>query len=121
MDEQIIRHLKDLYGLNHEIPHMAFQFPRLPPGITHPFFKVFENPVKEKFVQNAHNLDKKLDEFQRMYQQHASGLMTMNSGIIPPGHPLYSEKNSINILKAENDNLAKQNIKLKKKLDKKDS
>ena len=121
MDEQVIRHLKDLYGLNHEIPHRAFQFPRLPPGIVHPMFKVFENPVKEKFVQNAHNLDNKLDGFQRMYQQHASGLMTMNSGIIPPGHPLYSEKNSIKILKAENDKLAKQNIELKKKIDKKDS
>jgi hypothetical protein len=46
--------------------------------------------------------------------------MTMNSsGIIPPGHPLYSEKNSIKILKAENDKLAKQNIELKKKLDQK--
>lgn len=118
MDDQIIRHLKDLYGLNHENPHHVFQFPRLPPGITHPMFKIFENPIKEKFIQNASNLDKKLDEFQRLYQQQASGLMTMSSGIIPPGHPLYSEKNSIKILKAENDKLAKQNIKLKKKLDK---
>ena len=31
-----MRHLQDLYGLNPNIPHMAFQFPRLPPGLTHP-------------------------------------------------------------------------------------
>ena len=121
MDEVVFRHLKDLYGLNHDIPHRAFQFPRLPPGITHPMFKVFENPIKEKFVQDASNLDKKLDGFQKLYQQHASGLMTMSSGIIPPGHPLYSGKNSMETLKAENGKLLKQNMELKKKLDKKES
>ncbi|MDH3610471.1 MAG: hypothetical protein OEM79_01770 [Nitrosopumilus sp.] len=122
MDEQVFRHLNDLYGLNHDIPHRAFQFPRLPPGITHPMFKIFDNPIKDKFISDASNLNKKLDGFQNAYQQHASGLMTMNStGLVPPGHPLYSEKNSIKILKVENDKLLKQNLELKKKLDKKES
>ncbi len=122
MDEHLSQHLKDLYDLNHNIPHRAFQFPRLPPGITHPMFKIFENPIKDKFVADAANLNKKLDGFQNLYQQHASGLMTMNStGLIPPGHPLYSEKNSLKILKLEKDKLLKQNIELKKKLDKKQS
>ena len=120
MDEHLFQHLKDLYGLNHDIPHRAFQFPRLPPGINHPMFKIFENPIKDKFVADAANLNKKLDGFQNSYQQYASGLMTMNStGIVPPGHPLYSEKNSLKILKVKNDKLLKQNIELKKKLDKK--
>ena len=122
MDDLVFRHLKNLYDLNHEIPHRAFQFPRLPPGISHPMLKISDNPMKDKFVQNASNLNKKLDGFQNFYQQHASGLMKMNSsGIIPPGHPLYSEKNSIKNLKVENDKLLKQNIELKKKLDKKES
>ena len=122
MDDLVLRQIKDLYDLNHDIPHRAFQFPRLPPGITPPMFKIFDNPMKDKFVQKASNLNKKLDGFQRLYQQHASGLMTMNSsGLIPPGHPLYSEKNSIKILKVENDKLLKQNIELKKKLEKKES
>ena len=121
MDELVFRHLKDLYGLNHDVPHRAFQFPRLPPGINHPMFKIFENPIKDKFVSDAANLNKKLDGFQNAYQQHASGLMTMNStGLIPPGHPLYSEKNSVKILKVENEKLLKQNLELKKKLDKKE-
>ncbi len=122
MDDQVFQQLKDLYDLNHNIPHRAFQFPRLPPGINPPMFKIFENPMKDKFVKNASNLNKKLDGFQKLYQQHVSGLMTMSSsGIIPPGHPLYSEKNTIKILKAENDKLAKQNIELKKKLTQKES
>ncbi len=122
MDDLVLRHLKDLYDLNHDIPHRVFQIPRLPPGTTHPTLKIFDNPMKDKFVQNASNLNKKLDGFQRLYQQHASGLMTMNSsGLIPPGHPLYSEKNSAKILKMENDKLLKQNIELKKKLEKKET
>jgi hypothetical protein len=117
MEDTVINHLRNLYELNPEIPHRAFQFPRLPPGLTHPMFKTFENPVKDKFVQNASSLNKKLDGFQKMYQQHVSGLMSMNSSsIIPPGHPMYSQKNSIETLKAENDKLFKQNMALKKKL-----
>ena len=121
MDEFVFRHLKDLYELNENIPHRAFQFPRLPPGIMHPMFKLFENPVKDRFIKNSRILERKLDGYQNLYQQHASGLMTMNSGIIPPGHPLHSEKNSIENLKAENDKLLKQNIELKKKLEQKNS
>ena len=53
-----------------------------------------------------------------MYRQYASGLFTMNfTGAIPPGHPLYSKQNSIDILKTENDKLLKENLELKKKLD----
>ena len=41
MDNLAIKHLQDLYGLNPNIPHVAFQFPRLPPGLTHPLFKIW--------------------------------------------------------------------------------
>ena len=114
----MLRHLRDLYGMNPDIPHRAFQFPRLPPGITHPMFKIHENPSKETFLQNASMLNKKLDGFQKLYQQHASGLLSMSSGVIPPSHPLYSEKNSIESLRAENDKLLKQNSELKRQLEK---
>ena len=119
MDEFVLRQLKDLYGLNYDIPHMAFQFPRLPPGIIHPMTKINENPLKEKFLQNASMINKKLDGFQKLYQQHVSGLITMNANrVIPPGHPMYSEKNSFEYLKVENDKLKKQNLQLKKQLEK---
>ena len=119
MDDFVLKHLRELYGLNPDATNRAFQFPRLPPGIMHPMFKIHNNPSKERFNQNASKLSKRLDGFQKLYQQHASGLFTMSSGVIPPGHPLYSEKNSVEYLKAENDKLLKQNIELKNKLDKK--
>lgn len=121
MDEQLFRHIQSLYDLNHDIPHRAFQFPRLPPGLIHPMSKTFENPIKAKFVQDSSNLSKKLDGFQNFYQQYASGLTMMNGKeLVPPGHPLYSEKNSIKILKKENERLEKQNMELKKKLESKE-
>jgi hypothetical protein len=42
----------------------------------------------------------------------------MSSAIIPPGHPLYNRQNSAETLKAENDKLLKENLNLKKKLEK---
>jgi len=117
VDNLAIKHLQDLYGLNPDIPHMAFQFPRLPPGITNPMFKIYENPMKAQFLKNAETINQKLRGFQQMYQQHAAGLLTMNSGIIPPGHPLYTRNNSIETLQNENDKLLKENLELKKKLD----
>ncbi|MDX1596728.1 MAG: hypothetical protein R3327_07290, partial [Nitrosopumilaceae archaeon] len=61
-----ISHLRDLYGLNPNIPHMAFQFPRLPPGVLHPMFKVFENPLKDKFAQDTQTMNSQLQGFQKM-------------------------------------------------------
>ncbi len=118
MDNLPIKHLEDLYGLNPNIPHLALQFPRLPPGLTHPMFKIFENPIKDQFSQEAANIIQKLQGFQHMYQQYASGLISMNSAIIPPGHPLYYRQNSVETLQATNDKLLKENLELKNKVEK---
>jgi len=121
VDSLAIKHMQDLYGLNPNIPHMAFQFPRLPPGISNPMFKIYENPMKEQFSEQADTINQKLQGFQHMYQQYASGLLTMNSTIIPPGHPLYSRQNSAKTLQTENNKLLKENLELKKQLEKKSS
>ena len=118
MEDLPIKQLKDIYGLNPNIPHLALQFPRLPPGLSNPLFKIFENPMKEKFAEENASINKKLQGFQQSYQRYASGLLTMNSGwVVPPGHPLFSRQNSVSTLKTENDKLLKENLELKKKLD----
>ena len=119
MDKLEFNHLQNIYGLNPNVPHMAFQFPRLPPGLSNSAFKVFENPMKEQFLKQTETINQKLQGFQHMYQQYAAGLLSMNSMIIPPGHPLYNKQNSISSLQTENDKLLKENLELKKKLDKK--
>ena len=118
LDNLDIKHLQDLYGLNPNLPHLALQFPRLPPGLSHPMFKVYESPLKEHFSHQTATINQKLRGFQQMYQQYAAGLLSMRSSIVPPGHPLYSKQNSVETLQAENDKLQKENIELKKKLEK---
>lgn len=118
MDNLVTNHLRDLYGLNPNIPHLAFQFPRLPPGLSNPMFKIQGNPMKEQFLENADTMAQKLQGFQHMYQQYAAGLLNMNSTVIPPGHPAYTRQNSIKTLQTENDKLLKENLELKKKLEK---
>ncbi|MHA7733907.1 hypothetical protein [Nitrosopumilus sp. S6] len=117
MENPVHKHLQDLYGLNPNIPHMALQFPRLPPGLKHPMFGININPVKEQFSRDVETISQKLQGFQHMYQQYASGLLTGNQ-IVPPGHPLYTRQNSVQTLQAENDKLLKENTELKKKLEK---
>ena len=41
-----------------------------------------------------------------------------NPGIIPPGHPLYTRKNSVQTLQTENSKLQKENLELKKEIEK---
>ncbi|QDI88115.1 hypothetical protein Nisw_00495 [Candidatus Nitrosopumilus sp. SW] len=117
MENLVDKHLRDLYGLNPNIPHVALQFPRLPPGLKHPMFGINTNPVKEQFSRDVETVSQKLQGFQHMYQQYAAGLLTGNQ-VVPPGHPLYTRQNSVQTLQAENDKLLKENTELKKKLEK---
>jgi len=118
VDDLARKHLEDLYGMNPNIPHLALQFPRLPPGLSNPMFKISDSPMKEQFLREVDTINQKLQGFQHMYQQHVSGLLSMNSTIIPPGHPLYTRQNSVETLQSENDKLLKENLELKKKLEK---
>ncbi len=115
MDDYVLNHLENLYGLNPNVPHMAFQFPRLPPGMTHTAFPIHRIPVKERFGKNAYAISKRLDEFEQTYKRQAVGLFTVGPTLVPPGHPLYSDRMS-ETLKAENNKLLKENSDLKKEL-----
>ena len=67
--------------------------------------------------KDALMLSPNLQDFQQMYQKHASGLLEPPSNLVPPGHPLYTRNSAVNVLKLENDKLAKENLELKKQLD----
>ena len=116
MDNYVIDHLKSLYGMDPNVPHAALQFPRMPPSIKPQLFKGHD-PVMERFARQTKTASRILYDFQQAYQRHASGLLAMNSQIIPPGHPLHIDE-SIEALKAENDKMARENAELRKKLEK---
>ena len=112
-------HLMDLYGLNPNIQPFAFQFPRIPPGFSHPMQKINKKSSKETFSKHNESIKTKLENFQEMYQKYASGLLdTTFPGIIPPGHPLYSRQFSVETLQSERDKLLKENLELKKQIEK---
>jgi hypothetical protein len=105
-----------MYGLNPNIPHLAFQFPRLPPSLFSAGH-IFANPVMEKFYQDGQTVNKKIEGFTKFYQKHAEGLLGMSQNIpVPPNHPLFSQNTAA--LKAENEMLLKENFELKKKIHK---
>ena len=114
-----MKHMQNLYGLNPDIPHLAFQFPRLPPSVlaSNPIFQIHKDANQRQLSGQSGTIDQKLQGFQRMYQQYAAGLLSANAGVVPPGHPLYTEHNSIQTLQTENDRLHKENLKLKKRLE----
>lgn len=120
LDDTVNSHLQNLYGLNPDVPHVALQFPRLPP-VGNTMFGTYVDPVKGKFMQDAASLSHKLYGFHHVFQQQAAGLFALGSPIIPPGHPLYGGKNSIEMLRTENDKLQKENTRLKKMLKKESS
>ena len=119
MDYFTTMHMMDLYGLNPNIQPFAFQFPRLPPGLSHPMQNINKDSKKETFSKNNESINTKLENFQEMYQKFASGLLDFTfPGIIPPGHPLYSRQFSVETLQSERDKLLKENLELKKQLEK---
>lgn len=120
MDEIVLRHMMDVYGINNMMP-LPMQFPRLPPGLTHPILKTHQNALKEQFEKDNESISIKLQDFHQMYQKYASGLLEMNAiGLIPPSHPLFNRKNSVETLIAENSKLQQENIELKKQLEKRE-
>jgi len=94
-------------------------FPRYPPGVLPPTFALMnQKRLKEKFFQENASMTTKLQDFNQMYQKLASGLSEIAYTALPPGHPLFSRLNSSTLLKNENDKLRKDNLELKKQLEK---
>ena len=119
MDDFALKHMKNLYGVDPDTLPFAFQFPKLPPGIAGPTQGGNNSSMQKKSLKETTPLNTKLQDFQLMYQKYASGLLEMNfPGIIPPGHPLFSRRNSISNLKIENEKLLRENLELKKQLEK---
>jgi len=119
MDDLTTKHLMDLYGLNPNILPYAFQFPRIPPGLTPLMFNSTTESVRKNFSRQNESLSTKLQDFQQTYQKYASSLFDMTfPGIIPPGHPLFSRQFSVEVIQAERDKLLKENLELRKRAEK---
>jgi len=92
---------------------------RYPPNSNPPEGLIKSNTLKKKFLSESAAMLPKLQDFNQMFRQHANSVLNMNESIFPPGHPLFNREKSISLLKEENDKLAKENLELKKQLEKK--
>jgi len=74
--------------------------------------------IHERFNKRNASLMPNLQDFNQMFHQYANGLLNTNESIFPPGHPLYNREKSFSLLKEANDKLLKENIELKKQIEK---
>ena len=91
-------------------------FIRYPPTSNPPQNFDFVHKMKTKFVKNSASMLPKLQNFNHMYQNYASGLLQSSTKLFPPGHPLYTKQESLTTLKDENEKLKKENLELHNKL-----
>ena len=91
---------------------------RYPPTSRPPTGVTGINEIHEKFNRRNASLMPNLEDFNQMFRQYADGLLNGAESIFPPGHPLYNKEKSFSLLKEANDKLLKENLELKKQLEK---
>lgn len=113
MDEQALARLRDLYGLSPDAPHLALQFPRLPPGLPG---RGLLGPPGRMPPRMAGPPGPRLGDFADSYLGAAAGMAEPGSARpAPPGHPLFAGQRDAS-LRAENDRLRRENADLRRKL-----
>ena len=91
---------------------------RYPPKSNPPTGFSGINEIREKFNKRNASLMPNLEDFNQMFRQYADGLLHANESVFPPGHPLYNREKSVTLMKEANDKLLKENLELKKQLEK---
>ena len=91
---------------------------RYPPTSRPPTGVTGIQEIREKFNRRHASLMPNLEDFNQMFRQHADGLLNGAESVFPPGHPLYNKEKSFSLLKEANDKLLKENLELKKQLEK---
>ena len=91
---------------------------RYPPTSTPPTGTTGIQEIRDKFNKRNASLMPNLEDFNQMFRQYADGLLNGSESIFPPGHPLYNKEKSFSLLKEANDKLLKENLELKKQIEK---
>ena len=91
---------------------------RYPPKSAPPTGVSKIQEIHKKFNQTSASLMPNLEDFNQMFRQYADGLLNTKESVFPPGHPLYNREKSFSLLKEASDKLLKENLELKKQLEK---
>ena len=108
------------FGFDMSMINSPFAFPRLPPSLTNHNIGISKtSKLKEDIIHDNTSMLSRLFDFHTMFQQYASGLFDLApSNQFGPGHPLHSKTNVIGSLQSENEQLKKENVTLKRDLEK---
>ena len=93
---------------------------RYPPNSKPPMGFTGIKEIRERFNKRNASLMPNLEDFNQMFRQYANGLLNPDESLFPPGHPLFNREKSFSLLKEANDKLLKENLELKKQLEKSD-
>tara|TARA_A100001037_G_scaffold160048_1_gene144214 strand:+ start:88 stop:468 length:381 start_codon:yes stop_codon:yes gene_type:complete len=91
---------------------------RYPPKSNPPTGFTGVEKIREQFNNRNASIMPNLEDFNQMFRQYADGLLHTNESVFPPGHPLYNREKSFTLLKEANDKLLKENLQLKKQIEK---
>jgi len=108
----------EFYMFNSDMINPSFAFPRLPPSVNHSVGISKTGKLKDDIIRDNATLLARLYDFQTMFQKHAEGLFDLAPNQFGPGHPLHLRTNHINSLQIENEQLKKENVVLKRDLEK---
>jgi len=117
MDIGYFNHKKTLFNTV-DVNHGFGDSVRYPPTSRPPTGVTRIQEIQEKFNRRNASLMPKLEDFNQMFRQHADGLVNGTESLFPPGHPLYNREKSFSLLKEANDKLLKENLELKKQIEK---
>ena len=117
MDMGLFNHKKTQFNTA-DVNHGPEDSVRYPPTSRPPTGVTGIQKIREKFNKRNASLTPNLEDFNQMFRQHADGLLNGSASIFPPGHPLYNKEKSFSLLKEANDKLLKENLELKKQLEK---
>ena len=90
---------------------------RYPPTSNPPIGFSGIKEIRERFNNRNASMMPNLEDFNQMFRQYADGLLRTNESVFPPGHPLYNREKSFSSIKETNDKLLKENLELKKQLE----
>jgi hypothetical protein len=114
MNATEIRAFMEMHGYPFGFSLSPFAQLRYPPGLAGP-----ANPtrLKEKMIAENSTFTGKINEFNRMYLKHASGLLDMSASMFAPGHPMAQRMALDHASKDELEKLRLENAELKKRIE----
>jgi hypothetical protein len=108
----------EFYNQYQNMTNNPFAFPHLPPMASHPRGISMTGKLKDNIVRDNSVMMERLSDFYILFQQYAAGLFDLAPNQFSPSHPMHKGVNSINALQVENEQLKKENVALKKDLEK---